>query len=67
MSMTKKDYELIAKELRAQHELLGFHDGVTGGGQSVYKTSCVLWAKTLGDANPRFNREMFLAACGIHD
>lgn len=65
MSMTKKDYELIAAELRHQHELLGYNDGEIGTGESVYSWSCKLWAASLKLANPEFDRAKFLTACGI--
>ena len=64
--MTKKDYELIAHELRSQHEMLGYNEGkITGSETSVYEMSCKLWAQTLSKENPRFNKEMFLKACGL--
>jgi hypothetical protein len=68
--MTKKDYELIANELKSQHELLGYNGGlIEGNGDNttitVYEASCKLWAQTLATANPLFNKAMFLKACGI--
>jgi len=64
--MTKKDYELIASELKSQHELLGYNSGtIAGSDTSVYEMSCRLWAQTLQAQNPRFNKEKFLQACGI--
>ena len=71
MSMSKKDYELIATELRNQHELFDYNSGNINGNQdgtptmSVYESSCKLWAQTLQAVNPRFNRDKFLTACGV--
>lgn len=59
--MTKKDYELIARELRAQHELIGNIYQNT----ERYERACMLWAATLANENPLFNRNKFYAACGI--
>lgn len=59
--MTKKDYELIARELKAQHELVGNIYRNT----ERYQRACTLWAATLGADNPRFDRDKFLKACGI--
>jgi hypothetical protein len=69
--MTKKDYELIAAELKSQHEMLGYNSGDIQGnmdGQpttSVYEISCKLWAQALQATNPKFKKEMFLRACGL--
>lgn len=68
--MTKKDYELIASELKSQHELFGYNDGlIEGNGDNktvtVYEMSCKLWAQTLKSKNEQFNTSMFLQACGI--
>lgn len=68
--MTKKDYELIAHELKFQHELLGYNNGqIEANGENdsatVYVMSCRLWAQTLLSVNPKFNTMRFLTACGI--
>ena len=69
--MTKKDYELIADELRTQHEMLGYNSGHIQGNMNglptatVYEMSCKLWAQTLANIDPRFNKNKFLTACGI--
>lgn len=65
--MTKKDYELIANELRSQHELLGYNgDVIAGDGKTtVYECSCKLWAQTLAQNDKLFNRSKFLKACGL--
>lgn len=65
--MTKKDYELIARELRSQHEMLDYNSGkITGSDTSVYEMSCKLWSQTLSEENPRFDKRKFLEACGIN-
>lgn len=64
--MSKKDYILIANELRSQHEMLGYNDGqITGSETSVYEMSCKLWAQTFSMKYSNFNKKMFLEACGI--
>ena len=59
--MTKKDYEMIANELRAQNELVGN----IYASRERYERACTLWAATLATTNPRFDRGRFLAACGV--
>jgi len=54
--MTKKDYELIA-------EVILNSQGLTRGG--VMDTLAERMAEALADTNPRFNRSMFLKACGV--
>jgi hypothetical protein len=56
--MTKKDYELIA-------EVILNSQGLTRGG--VMDTLAKRMAEALADTNPRFNREMFLKACGVNN
>lgn len=58
MSMTKKDYELIAKQLKSWY--------------AVYNVSDIQWyglvngfADRLNDANEVFDRDKFLTACGV--
>lgn len=68
--MTKKDFQLIANELKSQHEMLGYNSGnIEGNGEtdttSVYEMSCKLWAQTLAETNDKFNKAMFLKACGM--
>lgn len=68
--MTKKDYELIANELKSQHEMLGYNGGnIQGNGQgatpTVYEMSCKLWSQTLKKENERFDEKRFLEACGV--
>jgi hypothetical protein len=60
--MTKKDYELIADAIATARKV-----EVSGGGVLV---SVAHLANTLATEleieNPRFNREMFLTACGVN-
>ena len=70
--MTKKDYELIASELKSQHEVLGYNSGnIEGNGESdttsIYEMSCKLWSQTLKKENGKFDRKKFLSACGIEE
>jgi hypothetical protein len=59
--MTRKDYELIAETINRLRV-----DFDNGGDDTI---SLALVADELADAlegtNPRFNREMFLTACGV--
>lgn len=52
--MTRKDYELIARTLKAYGN----------GGESVEDIAKLL-AHNLSLENPRFDRERFLEACGV--
>jgi hypothetical protein len=60
--MTSKDYELIAKVLNESgqsHALNPFT------GNCLYVELVEDFANALEGTNPRFNREMFLTACGV--
>ena len=54
--MTKKDYELIAEVLATS-----WH-----GSQELKSGIAYNMAEALEDTNPRFNREIFLKACGVN-
>lgn len=64
MSMTKKDYELIAATI---------HDQIKAWDNPVFPQERVLGIEILADAladrleldNPKFDRQKFLTACGI--
>ena len=56
--MTKKDYELIAQVIENSQ-------GLTRGG--IMDTLAERMADALSTTNPRFNREMFLKACGVNN
>jgi hypothetical protein len=60
--MTRKDFDLIAKVLDSSaqsHALNPFT------GKSLYVELVQDFANALEGTNPRFNREMFLTACGV--
>lgn len=60
--MTKKDYELIASTLA---ELMA--DFNNSGDDSVsLSLVCGELSDALAKENPRFNREIFLKACGVN-
>ena len=52
--MTKKDYELIARIIKE-----------AGLAQNDLERIANDFAYTLASKNPRFNRDMFLKACGV--
>lgn len=55
--MTKKDFELVAAAVRKEV----YQGGVSFGIRAVVSNLCA----NFSHANPRFNREKFIAACGI--
>lgn len=57
--MTKKDYELIARVLRAQR------DASSPEVRYGLRTLSVAFADELAETNPRFKRDVFLRACGV--
>ncbi len=60
MSMSKKDYQLIAATIRAEIEL---SEGMFEPHHvSAYHEIAEKLADAFSATNPRFNREMFLAA-----
>jgi hypothetical protein len=59
--MTKKDYELIAGAIR---EDLNCYKDLTHEAVAVRVLARRL-ATQLESTNPRFNRELFLTACGV--
>lgn len=63
--MTKKDYELIAEAIKAAISYEeSWVDSVTGK-RAVSGVAFNL-ADSLVAENPRFNRALFLTACGIY-
>ena len=74
MAMSKKDYELVAGVLKKQATHYSeLADRAEVGGDAHRTFSAQLYAVTLiasqlsnelEEANPRFNREVFLKACG---
>ena len=67
--MTKKDYELIAAAFkRTKPYLSGFSETKLDlAALYGFKMAANALASDFGAANPRFNRERFLAACGMDD
>ena len=63
--MTKKDYELIAQGLRLAGDVTetSGHYGV----ESALALAATILADSLERQNPRFNRELFLKACGVSE
>lgn len=65
--MTKKDYELIAKSINLT--LLDMATGISRESMDIVITTGSKMANDLSDAlqadNPRFDRQRFLAACGV--
>lgn len=55
--MTRKDFELIAMILRLSRE--------PQNDTATIEAIAHSFANNLGATNPRFNRETFLAACGV--
>ena len=60
MSMTKKDFEAIARAIRIAHVT---YDTPTDAAQREFIAREV--AQHCEAANPQFNRARFLAACGV--
>lgn len=63
--MTRKDYELIAAELRvaseeAYQEIRNFHEA-----RDAVRHVALRLADALTTTNPRFDRQRFLTACGF--
>ena len=60
--MTRKDYELIAQAISGMKDAYDGEDWTING--AMHPFACKL-ADALEGTNPRFNREMFLKACGV--
>ena len=67
--MTRKDYVRLAAALKAARP-----EHVPGGDWSAEQIATGVWARTvdsvmgaLADDNPRFDRQRFMAACGMAD
>lgn len=58
--MTRKDYELIAETLRTAKPL----SDASGEVHAFWGRTCDMFAITLSETNPRFDRMRFLKACG---
>ena len=60
--MTKKDYVMIAEIFKSNRE--DFIEGEDG--YTVIQIMAHQIANALQEDNPRFNREIFLKACGVN-
>jgi hypothetical protein len=60
--VSKKDYELIARVLRFRREHLPIGRADVADQIDILAN---MFATELAATNPRFNRERFLAACGV--
>jgi len=60
--MTKKDYELIAGVLDSSAQSLTLNPFT---GKTLYVGLVEDFATALQAENPRFNRSLFLEACGV--
>lgn len=73
--MTKKHFEAIAAIIKARHEVYedalnnllaaGFDEGYYSGGDDEVSTMANRLADYFASENPRFDRDHFLAACGV--
>lgn len=67
MSMTKKDYEMVAKVIRRKREEFYSIDHESGiGGQEGYADTIALsLADSFSKDNKDFKRDLFLKQCGV--
>jgi hypothetical protein len=66
--MTKKDYELIAEVIADTTEMTQILSGLDmDSAERVISLLAGKLASSLEMENPRFNREMFLKACGVSE
>jgi hypothetical protein len=56
--MTRKDFQLIADVLKAS--------STSPMNRCVIKELAASFASELADVNPRFNKALFLEACGVN-
>jgi hypothetical protein len=63
--MTKKDFELIARTIRARREGANGDDPWMAGFRAAHTALARDFADALAASNPRFDRESFLRACGV--
>jgi hypothetical protein len=61
--MTRKDFELIARCMRAQEPRL--YRGIGAPNAQQWIRDCMALADMCAGTNPRFDRAKFLIACGI--
>jgi hypothetical protein len=58
--VSKKDFELIARVLRFRRGMLTDEDAI-----EQVDILAAMFATELASTNPRFDRERFIAACGV--
>jgi hypothetical protein len=67
--MTKKDYELIAKAIKlTSGTIKAFNDSDTPykyDAEGTLELLTVIFSEFLEKENPRFQRPLFLTACGL--
>jgi len=67
MSMTKKDYELVASTIRSEYEAWKANAGPVYGQEALGQTKHL--AERLANrfelSNPKFDRKKFLTSCGV--
>lgn len=64
MSMTKKDYEVIAKAIKKQWDVQVEITGTGDKSMAIHETALRI-ATGLGHDNPKFDYNKFLNACGV--
>ena len=73
MSMTKIDYELIASVINgrkvndANLGALGYSKRELMLAQALIDDLAIFMSSSLADKNPKFDRDRFLAGCGINN
>jgi hypothetical protein len=67
MSMTKTDYELIARTLKENEPPIdwGYEDDTIKVAHEYWQTCVEQFSRDLEQDNPRFSKTKFLQACGI--
>jgi hypothetical protein len=60
--MTRKDFELIAEAIKGMKDTYDGEDWTING--AMHPFACKL-ADALETTNPRFDRALFLEACGV--
>lgn len=66
--MTKRHFELIAQSLRdTQQPLMGWTREEIATGNIQWERDVSHMATALSSTNPNFNRDKFLAACGVEE
>lgn len=68
--MTKKDYELIAQAVELTNKTIeAFNDSDSPAkydAESALGLLATILSESLEKENPRFNRSLFLKACGVN-